>query len=347
MHVRQPVACRSRREPGFAGHVKGAHSSPDNGRGHLQMNGGYSCRRLVQTVVVMLGLIVPGSLGIVTHAAPPTIQDPPLAPPLEETDSYMGVHIGSRVRVKCTAPAIELNNATLVAITPTTITVASANGDRFHLPKETTVIESPVDWQRTTSITDNQQPAPRSKHSSWGWVVFLLLPAGAAAAGWFWLARRRATEEESQPFKPLKSSTGGRPASPGSGRLVLTAAPAPSPDPEAPVKTAQPVSDNIDALVESRCYGTAIERLEEQIKTKPREFALRLQLLNVYAIIGNRKQVDRVLHQIEFHPDFTAEEKLKARQSIAASKDKSGKPAPLPAAPGQPAPAVAHQPSAG
>lgn len=249
----------------------------------------------------------------------------------------MGVRIGSRVRVKCTAPAIELNNAVLVAVTQTTITVASANGDRFNLPKEATVIEAPVDWQRTTTITDDQQKPARGRHSGWGWVLLLLVPAGAAAAGWVWLARRREAESaEGESFKPGKS--------PATGRLVLTAAPAPS---EPKASAAAPISDTIEALVESRCYGTAIERLEEQIKLKPEEFSLRLQLLNVYVIIGNRKQVDRVFHQIEFHPGFSAEQKEKARQSFTSSKDKAGKPAPLPAAPGQATPTVAHQPSAG
>jgi hypothetical protein len=334
MHSCRHCASRSRRRPGIAKEVRSLAPPPRPGD-----CGGVACetqsgsfRRLTATTVLLLVLLISSSTVVVVQGTPPTIQDPPLAPPVEETDSFMGVHIGSLVRVKCTAPPIELNNATLIAVTRTTITVASSNGDRFHLPKESTVIEAPVNWQRTTTITNDQQRPPRSAKSGWSWMWFLLLPAGAGAAGWFWLARRReAAEGETETVNVKKS--------PARGRLVLAAAPPPA---TALPNRAETVSDTIDALVESRCYGTAIERLEEQIKLKPDEFALRLQLLNVYTIIGNRKQVDRVLHQIEFHPDFSAEQKEKARQSLATSKDKAGKAAPLPAASGQATPAAAQ-----
>lgn len=82
--------------------------------------------------------------------------------------------------------------------------------------------------------------------------------------------------------------------------------------------------------------------LEKQIKQKPDDFKPRLQLLKIYVVIDNRKQADRVIHQIEFHPRLTTEQKQEARQCLpnagkpTDSKDRKAPPpsaaAPTPAA---------------
>ena len=253
----------------------------------------------------------------------------------------MGAPVGAFVRVKCTAPAIELNNAKLLAVTKTTITIASAKGERFTLPKEATVVEAPVNWQRTTTVV-NEQP-PRSEKGSRSWILLLLLLPVLGVAAWFRLARRREAETEvggrTTPRAAARSVRAATRPSRAEGRPFHAEA-RPFHADAPPQPKAELESDSVEKLIENRRYGTAIEHLERQIKLKPDEYELKLQLLKVYSLIENSKQVDRVLRQIEFHPAFSPEQKQRARETVSASKDKE-RAATQPAAT-QPQPAAAR-----
>jgi hypothetical protein len=234
----------------------------------------------------------------------------------------MGAPVGTFVRVKCTAPAIELNNAKLLAVTETTITIASAKGERFTLPKEATVVEAPVNWQRTTTVV-NEQP-PRSEMGSRGWILLLLLLLCAGVAAWFWLARRREADtevgERTTPRAAARSFRAATRPSRAEGRPFHAEA-RPFHAEAPPQPKAELESDSVEKLIENRRYGTAIERLEQQIKLKPDEYELKLLLLKAYSLIENSKQVDRVVRQIELHPAFSPEQKRRARETISASKN--------------------------
>jgi hypothetical protein len=279
----------------------------------------------------------------------PAISDPAPAAAKDDGQSFMGMRVGSFVRVNCTAPEIELNNARLVAVGDATITVASSTGERYILPRDSTVLSRPVNWRRTSGMMS--PPTPRRK-APLGWTVWpLLLLVGAGAVILFWMGRRREAQVEGdgQPAAPTRTRRITAVTAPtGKGRLVLSAAPQPATSRfslTAPPSAATPAtslerdseseSDGIEDLIETRRYGTAIERLEKQIKLQPDDFKPRLQLLKIYVIIDNHKQVDRVLHQIEFHRHFSAEQKLEARQCLPGTRgklDKDKRPAPEAAA---------------
>ena len=130
----------------------------------------------IHTIALLLSLVLlPPAIPAACAGSQRTLQDAPAAPPLEESESFMGVPIGTFVRVKCTAPEIELNNARLLAVTKTTITVASVNGERFNLPKATTLVSDPVNWQRTAGITGQAPPPPRRRKARWLLPVALLV----------------------------------------------------------------------------------------------------------------------------------------------------------------------------
>jgi hypothetical protein len=256
-----------------------------------------------------------------TAANAPAIPDAPPAPMLEETDSFMGAPVGATVRVKCTAPRMELNNARLLAVTRTDITVVSANGERFVLPKDATTIESPVAWQRTLTVQGDARP--RSGQGIGRPILVLVWLAGAAAAVWFWRTRRAEPEPERIRHR--------RPApAPVSGKIRLSTVTAPAataqdvvaaPPAATPLDT-ESDGDVIEDLIKSRCYGTALEKVSQQIRLQPDEFRRRLQLLRVYVAIGDSKQMDRVLHEIQAHPGFSAEQKGQAAQAVPASRRK-------------------------
>jgi hypothetical protein len=327
MHLRETFALGLRRRQRIAGTMRFQHPG---GRVNQCGSGSISVaplRRLIQAGIISLGLIVVNPAALVAYADISTLHDVPPAPALDGTDSFMGMPVGSQVRVKCTDPAIELNNAKLLAITTNTITVASINGERFTLPKESTEVGVPVNWQRTTSVLDEDKSRPR--HGGWGWVLCLFVLAGVGAGAWSWLIRRREVEAEAgKPIGKFKLATAGA----DSG--VAAAPPAPQEGLH---------SDAIEDLIETRCYGTAIERLEQEIKLKPDDFPLRLQLLKVYSIVSNRKQMDRVWHQIEFHPKFSEKQKQEAGAIFSTSKEKEhAAPSTVPAQPATPQTAAAQ-----
>ena len=324
MHLRETFALGLRRRHRIAGTMR---FQRPGGRVNQYGSGSISVaplRRLIQAGIISLGLIVVNPAALVAYADTSTLHDVPPAPALDGTDSFMGMPVGSQVRVKCTDPAIELNNAKLLAITTNTITVASINGERFTLPKESTEVGVPVNWQRTTSVLDEDKPRPR--HGGWVWVLCLFVLAGVGAGAWSLLIRRR--EVEAEAGKPIGNI----------GKFKLATAGADSGVPAAPPAPQEGLhSDAIEDLIETRCYGTAIERLEQEIKLKPDEFPLRLQLLKVYSIVSNRKQMDRVWHQIEFHPKFSEKQKREAGAIFSTSNEKEhAAPSTVPAQPATP-----------
>jgi hypothetical protein len=309
-------------------------------------------------------LFTPGDLVARPQYQPP-ITDPPAAPPKSDTDSFMGMPVGSHVRVTCTAPAIELNNARLLAISKTTITVTSVTGERYVLPRESTEVTDPVNWKRTTGMV-NQPPPPPKHTAGWIWLPLFLL-AAAGFAGWLWVVRKSDGEgKDGLPVAGPSRKTGSIKVRSARGRLVLSAPPgaagghmnmAAAPMPSRPAPPAAPsggASEGIEDLIESRCYGTAIEKLEQQIKQRPDDFKPRLQLLKIYVIIDNRKQVDRVLHQIEFHQRLTADQKQEARACLpgngksneARERNATPAPAPTPTPSTTPVPATSPAPEA-
>jgi hypothetical protein len=130
------------------------------------------------------------SLGLSVQAKgeSPTNTSAPVV--LNETNSFMGMLLGSEVRVKCTEPAVDLNHATLLALTPSNITVATATLDKFILPRDSTIVGAPVVWQATQTVI-----APRSTPRVLVFALTGLLVAGAGAGVFVWLRRRRLEEE--------------------------------------------------------------------------------------------------------------------------------------------------------
>jgi hypothetical protein len=284
-----------------------------------------SFQALVRIIVTVMGLVFLDPAAPLAKADPPAVVESLPNSALDQTDSFMGMRVGDHVRLKCTDPEIELNNAKLLAITKTTVVVSSATGERYTLQKAATTFEPPVNWKRTMTVFNDQ--ANRSSHHAGAWFLLLfILVAAGAGGGWFWFVRRQESESGagSKGSIGIKISTTSAKAGKSSEKFKLTPVLATADLAAAPASAARAgfESDSIDDLIETRRYGTAIELLEQQIKTAPNEFKLRMQLLKVYAIVSNRKQMDRVMHQIEFHPNFSAEQKREAGLVAASTKEK-------------------------
>jgi hypothetical protein len=241
----------------------------------------------------------------------------------------MGMPVGAFVRVKCTDPAIDLNNARLVAITESNITIASANGERYDLPKSATTVAAPMNWQRTASVGGEDPARSRPRHGGGGAILVLLALAVAGAAGWFWVGRRREGGDEktskTAPIRTAPSKIITLSATPRTALTAVAASPAPQMESNA---------DAIDSLIENRCYGTAVEKLEQQIRQSPDDFKIRMQLLKVYIAIGDSlKHVDRVARQINTNPNFTRQQKDEAAAVANSQRKERSVPAPAVAAP--------------
>ncbi len=298
--------------------VRGSRSLPKRA-------GIISFQALVRIVAAILGFVFLDPAAPLVRADPPAVVESLPNSALDQTDSFMGMRVGDHVRLKCTEPEIELNNARLLAITKTTVVVSSATGERYTLPKTATTFEPPVNWKRTTTVFDDR--ANHSGHHAGAWFLLLfVLVAAGAGAGWFWFVRRQESGSGtgSGGLTGIKIATTSARAGKSSEKFKLSPISAQADLADAPASAARAgfESDSVEDLIETRRYGTAIERLEQQIKTAPDDFKLRLQLLKVYAIVSNRKQIDRVMHQIEFHPNFSAGQKREASLVVATSKEK-------------------------
>jgi predicted negative regulator of RcsB-dependent stress response len=325
MHSERSVSRQPRhRQKGVEGgkfkssRLCGSRSLPNRGRI-------ISFQALVHIVLAILGFVFLDLAAPCVKADPPTVVESLPNSALDQTDSFMGMRVGDHVRLKCTEPEIELNNAKLLVITKTTVVVSSATGERFTLPKVATTFEAPVNWKRTMTVYDDQ--TNHSSHHAGGWFLLLfILVAAGAGAGWFWFVRRQESESQtgSRGLTGIKIATTSAKAGNSSGKFKLSPISAQADLAAAPASAARAglESDSVEDLIETRRYGTAIEHLEQQIKTAPDDFRLRMQLLKVYVIVSNRKQIDRVMHQIEFHPNFSAEQKREANLVVASSKEK-------------------------
>jgi hypothetical protein len=65
--------------------------------------------------------------------------------------------------------------------------------------------------------------------------------------------------------------------------------------------------------------GMAVEMLEEQIKARPNDVALHLQLAEVHALhCKNLRQAERIIYHLQFVPGVTAEQYNQARAKLGA-----------------------------
>jgi hypothetical protein len=78
---------------------------------------------------------------------------------------------------------------------------------------------------------------------------------------------------------------------------------------------AQP--ESMDELLAGRYWGSAIEILEAKIKEQPGDFDSRIKLAEVYGRhCGNMPRAEKIVRQIEAHPEFTSEQRQNARTKL-------------------------------
>ena len=78
---------------------------------------------------------------------------------------------------------------------------------------------------------------------------------------------------------------------------------------ETPSPTAPPASVSVDELIANGCLGTAIERLEEELKEQPNDFDLWLKLAEAQGVhCGNLSRAGKIVERLKANPAFTPEQ---------------------------------------
>lgn len=117
---------------------------------------------------------------------------------------------GAMVRVKCSAPAVDLNRVRLVEMNGSNVIVETASLERFVLPAALTVVGEPITWQVTSTVSVDDPAARRRKWWTIFGVVCGVMVAGAG--GGFWMWRRRQADRDFNDLLGLD-----RPTNPGNG----------------------------------------------------------------------------------------------------------------------------------
>lgn len=87
--------------------------------------------------------------------------------------------------------------------------------------------------------------------------------------------------------------------------------------PEKMEVAAPPKAESVDELLAQKFFGTAIERLEEKIRTQPQDFDLRLKLAEVHAVhCKNFQRAEKIISQLEvtFSPQQIASARAKLKE---------------------------------
>ena len=86
---------------------------------------------------------------------------------------------------------------------------------------------------------------------------------------------------------------------------------------EKPATGDLPPPATVEELLAQGFIGSALERLDEQVKTQPGAFALRLQLAEIHATrCANLPRAQKLVRQIEVDPRFTPEQTAAARAKL-------------------------------
>jgi hypothetical protein len=140
-----------------------------------------------------------------------------------------------------------------------------------------------------------------------------------AEAVWRTLAQQRGVSADHLEFARrsldewCQSAQAGAGGQPGAGPAPL---PARNPLEPPPLP---PVPPTIEELLAQGGLGMAVEMLEEQIKARPNDVALHLQLAEVHALhCKNLRQAERIIYHLQFVPGVTAEQYNQARAKLGA-----------------------------
>ena len=75
--------------------------------------------------------------------------------------------------------------------------------------------------------------------------------------------------------------------------------------------------ESVEELLAQGFLGTAIERLEEQIKAQPQDFALRLKLAEIHAVkCRDFQRSEKMIRQMETSPNFSPQQTALARAKL-------------------------------
>jgi thioredoxin-like negative regulator of GroEL len=95
------------------------------------------------------------------------------------------------------------------------------------------------------------------------------------------------------------------------------------PEPATVETAAQPEIKSVDDLLAQGFLGSAIERLEAQIKAQPQDFDLQLKLAEVYAVkCRNLPRAEKIIRQLE--PNFSPQQIESARAKLADWRSAAG-----------------------
>jgi hypothetical protein len=93
--------------------------------------------------------------------------------------------------------------------------------------------------------------------------------------------------------------------------------PLPHPAGESPSPTAPAAAVSVDELIANGCLGTAIERLEEELKERPNDFDLWLKLAEAQAVhCGNLSRAGKIVERLKTNPAFTSEQVQQAQAKL-------------------------------
>jgi thioredoxin-like negative regulator of GroEL len=98
---------------------------------------------------------------------------------------------------------------------------------------------------------------------------------------------------------------------------MVESLPLPHPAGESPSPTAPAAAVSVDELIANGCLGTAIERLEEELKERPNDFDLWLKLAEAQAVhCGNLSRAGKIVERLKTNPAFTSEQVQQAQAKL-------------------------------
>ena len=91
----------------------------------------------------------------------------------------------------------------------------------------------------------------------------------------------------------------------------------PHPAGESPSPTAPAAGVSVEELIANGCLGTAIERLEEELKERPNDFDLWLKLAEAQGVhCGNLSRAGKIVERLKTNPAFTPEQVQRAQNKL-------------------------------
>ena len=75
--------------------------------------------------------------------------------------------------------------------------------------------------------------------------------------------------------------------------------------------------ESVEALLAQGFLGSALEKLEEQIKAQPQDFELRLKLAEIYAVhCKDLRRAEKIIRQMETGSNFSPQRIESARAKL-------------------------------